>query len=617
MKYSIENLGIAGYGSANDDWASGSFAIRPETGEEIIIHSTLEFGIVWIDVKSGRSAHLVPEDPLVTLTSRGATQGRDGRLYLAGCRVDPKANQRVWHVLVWDWKSPGLRVVAPCPSGGDYYHRPAAAPDGAMIYGGFAGVPAQRFDPVAKSFTRFADASEGVYIGLDGQAYSRNGGKIEQIDARTGTRTAVHMTDGSECPDGEIVSDADGRVIVIPNSRQANTVVKWIELRGGRGEFVDPAKTRISRTIVGNNELAMSYDMAKMLPYVLSDGTYISRIVSKEVTVVAPTGETRTFTMQRHDRPQRLFSIERCDDRLFVGGVLPLYLMSFDPASERFTNYGNPSPALGEIYNMVASRGRLYFAAYPGAYLVRYDPNLPWRLDRSEQANPKQLGPMKDVGLHVHRVHGRAIDPSDNVYFAAYGDYGCEDSAVVRIDANTEAVSRWIYPNTRLMSLVYLSRTQQLLASETRGDEKTIRFTFICPDTGKEISSEPVIHDHGMVTSWLHDGGDWVYGLHDYRATIFAYSLREKRIVTTLPEIGMGEHLKNSLVFGKDGKIWGLTDRCVFAVDRDLKTKERLADYEDCTNTYAAFHSRFGASIGPDGHLYFINGPCLMRMRTS
>lgn len=62
MKYSIENLGIAGYGSANDDWASGSFAIRPETGEEIIIHSTLEFGIVWIDVKSGRSAHLVPPD---------------------------------------------------------------------------------------------------------------------------------------------------------------------------------------------------------------------------------------------------------------------------------------------------------------------------------------------------------------------------------------------------------------------------------------------------------------------------------------------------------------------------------------------------------------------------
>ena len=70
MKYSIENLGVAGYGSANDDWASCSFAVHPETGEEIIIHSTLEFGIVWIDVKTGRSAHLVPEDPIVTLISR-------------------------------------------------------------------------------------------------------------------------------------------------------------------------------------------------------------------------------------------------------------------------------------------------------------------------------------------------------------------------------------------------------------------------------------------------------------------------------------------------------------------------------------------------------------------
>jgi len=619
MKYTIENLGVVGYGSANDDWPSGSFAVHPDTGEELIIHSTLEFGVVWIDVRNGRSAHILPEDPLITLTGRGATQAKDGLLYLAGCRVDPKANRRDWYVLAWDWKSPGFRAVAPCPKGGAYYHRPAAEPGGTLLFGGFEGIPAQRFDPKTKTFTQFADADWGVYVGLDGRIYAQQSGVLVELDARTGAPSPVRMNDGSTPPKGELTSDASGRVILIGSAGHVEGRAMWVELVGGRGQRVEASKTRISRTIVGHNELAMSYDLAKMVPYVLSDGTYVSRVVGKEVTVVGPTGDTKTFAMQRHDRPERLFSVERCGDQMFVGGVLPLYLMSYTPATQKMANYGNPTPTLGEIYNMVASRGRLYFAAYPSSYLVRYDPRLPWRLDQSEQANPRQLGPMKDTGLHVHRIHGRAIDPHDNVYFSAYGDYGCEDSAVVRIDADTEEVSRWIYSKTRITSLVYLPGVKQLLASETRGDEKHIRFTFLCPDTGRELSSETVIHDHGMVTSWLPSDrdSDVIYGLHDYRATMFAYSLREKRIVATLPEIGFGEHLKNCLVWGNDGRIWGLTYECVFAVDRELKNKERLANYEDRTNIYTAIHSRFGASFGPDGHLYFVNGPCLMRMRTS
>ncbi|MBI2194973.1 MAG: hypothetical protein HYU36_23580 [Planctomycetes bacterium] len=120
-----------------------------------------------------------------------------------------------------------------------------------------------------------------------------------------------------------------------------------------------------------------------------------------------------------------------------------------------------------------------------------------------------------------------------------------------------------------------------------------------------------MIQDDGDITAWLNDGGDWVYGLHDYRATLFAYSLKERRIVKEVRELGFGHHCKESLIFGPDGRIWGVTRECVFAVDRLLERKERLADYED---RMLLPHSRFGFCAGPDGHLYFLNGPRLMRV---
>ena len=160
--------------------------------------------------------------------------------------------------------------------------------------------------------------------------------------------------------------------------------------------------------------------------------------------------------------------------------------------------------------------------------------------------------------------------------------------------------------------MTYLPQTDQLLLCERKKDDSWLRLTFIAPNTGKVVSSEPVIHDHGDIIAWLHDGGDWIYGLHDYRGTIFAYSLKERRIVREIRELKLGHHCKESLVFGPDQRICGLTAECVFAVDRQLTTKEKLAGYED---QMLIDHSRFNLCFGPDGHLYFMNGAHLMRMR--
>ena len=65
----------------------------------------------------------------------------------------------------------------------------------------------------------------------------------------------------------------------------------------------------------------------------------------------------------------------------------------------------------------------------------------------------------------VHRPQGKAIDPQGNVYFAALGDYGCPDSAVCRIDVETEEVRRWVLRDTTAGALVCSSLTGPLRPS--------------------------------------------------------------------------------------------------------------------------------------------------------
>ncbi|MBI2437920.1 MAG: hypothetical protein HYV36_03805, partial [Lentisphaerae bacterium] len=405
----------------------------------------------------------------------------------------------------------------------------------------------------------------------------------------------------------------------------------------GQAVPVDASTVRLAETVIGNNEAALWEPFFHMLmPYVFEDGSYISRLIETNVTYVDATGRAHTFSIERKDTPLRLFSIQEGGGKLWMSSILPLVLLSYDPETGALANYRTPTHSAGEIYSLAWSGGRLFMASYPRAHLTRYDSSGPWRWDVGPRANPAHLGPMKKAfqtpnrsldgaplspqpaeatALYLHRPYGKTTDEDGNIYFASVGGYGCSHSGLCRIDRRTEAVTRWIYPETGMTALVYLPRPRRLLVCECRQNEpQTIRFTLISPETGEVLESIPAIQDEGAVTAWLYDGNDLVYGLHNQRATVFAYSLKEKRIVAALPELGFGHHCYESLVFGPDNRIWGLTRECVFAVNRELTVKERLADYPD--HGGGNFY-RFGFVYGPDRCLYFTNGPHLMRVRFS
>lgn len=610
MPYSIENLGIAGTGESNLDGVGHNNLVRhPETGEEYAVLSTLEHAFIVVDPRKRTGVHVQPDMSVYQRTTRLAVQGPDGAVYSLGFHKGQCFSRKpTCSLLKWDWKEPVSKPLFDLEKPHDSCMAMDFDEAGRLyllLHSGLMrlDLATRREETVADSVGQFACGHGEPWL------YLNLGGVMAAQDARTGDRHPVTLPDGRPCPTGVLHRDGAGRLVIRPGDERS----AWIELKDGQARPVEAHAVRLTQTLISNLEAGQAEPhMTYWTPYVFADGAYISRVVGTEVTVVEAAGDWHTFTVDRKGQPLQLYSIVAGGGRLWMGTVLPLHLLSYDFGTGQFANHGVPSTASGEIYNMVWSGERLFMASYTNAVVTRFDPNRPWRYDRSVQANPRQFGPIKDSGPALHRTHGKASDPAGNVYFAAKGDYGCEDSGICRIDIATEAMRRWIYPKTMMTALTYLPQMRQLLVCERRKGAPWLRLSFVDADSGEIADSLPLIRDDGDIVAWLHDGGDWVYGLHDYRATIFAFSLKERKIVRKIEELHFGDHCKNSLVFGPDRRLWGLTKDCVFAVDRELKTKEKLAAYED---RMLINHSRFGLEFGPDGHLYFMNGAHLMRLK--
>jgi len=213
----------------------------------------------------------------------------------------------------------------------------------------------------------------------------------------------------------------------------------------------------------------------------------------------------------------------------------------------------------------------------------------------------------------MQRPYGVTRDDRGFAYFSAMGGYGVPDSGICRIDPKTGQLDAWVFENTMFTMLAYVAARDQLVVAERREGEPQVRLTFVSPHDGREIDSEPIIESEGEITDLVYDGEDTLFGLHAYTATVFAYSLSQRKIVARQEELGLGHHLYDTFTFAPDGRVWGVTAEVVYAFDRQLRQVEVLGRYRDEAD--GSFY-RFGAGFGPDDHFYFPNGPLLMRLRT-
>lgn len=585
--YRIEDLGQPAHGDVYRTWRLGR---HPQSGAPLAIGALAKGGFVIVDLAARKAWQVHAPKTLDVGWAIG--QAPNGAIYQA---ETGKPGNKLYR---WDWQSEESHEVATLPGGWSFTLDVAA--DGRVYLPDYLNNHLYRYEPVAHQvedlgdFAAFGQHIRNVHCGTDGLAYMNSvtyGGQgnnrscIVAFDPKSGEGTVVSSFGGDAAPSSRgFTQDDAGRVLVT--------------LGEGRRHEIVHARLQ-----------AQALPALQKVPDAKlhwSNGAYLKEIAGSADVVIGDTnGNEQTISVARSDSPLRLFSIAAGGGKLWLGTIIPLMLWSYDPATRQSTPYGNPTPVDGEIYSMAFARGKLFLASYPQAVLTRFDESLP------PQSRIRQLGHIKSEGLPLHRPHGRATDGNGNVFFAAHGSYGCQDSGIARIDADTEEVASWIFPDTTFGALAYCKKTDELLVSERRKGESATRFTFISPHNGRVLWSQPVLQSDGNVISWLNSGGDWIYGLHAYTATLFAFSLNEREIVAEQRELRLGEHYHNALIDGRNGRIWGATNQGIYAATRDLKNVEMLATLGEHggQNSYC-----FGLAYDDNGALYFNNNTHLMRM---
>lgn len=597
MHFEMEDLGVQAYG---DIWLAWRYAKHPETRADLALGALSRGGFMLIDPLTRECTQVRPERPVSAGWAVG--QGPGGEIYYSGMpRDEPGAKNTVFR---WDWQGQVARPWGETPGG--MVFTLDIAPDGAVYIPAHQTNRLYRLDADGKAeevacFDEFGEHGRNVCCAADGRVYVTcltygDDPRIVVFDPESGEVSEVET--GAAEGAGKwhftaIAKNADGEAFAGRTLWDGSTF--WYKLGDGRPTPIDQRQTGLTQ---------------HGQPLVFGDGSRIGEIKDRQVTYTDAAGRSSHFTIEREDSPLRIFSVISGGRNIWGGTFIPLTLFSYDPRTGQSTSYGNPTKTDGEIYNMAYAADKLFMASYTRATLTRYAPEQsPWAGGQGD--NPAHLGQMKEGELPLHRPYGVATDGEGNVYFAARGDYGCRDSGICRIYPETEELTRWLYPNTTMSAMTYLPATNQLVVAETRDGEEGIRFTLVSPQTGEIEWSQIVIPDKGQVESWLYVEGEGLYGLHAYRATLFRFYLESKRIEAQLEEMRVGEHCHSALLLGPDERIWGLTNRCVYAVDRELKKAEIIAEYADHAGGNAY---RFGMCQGPDGSIYFPNGAHLMRV---
>lgn len=612
MKAVIDDLGVQAYG---DTWLHFRHAAHPKTGAELVLGSLSLGGFMLIDpaAESGIQARMGHSSP-----GWGIAQAPDGSIWQ--CAYGGRDGTAP--LCSWNWEGAESKPRVDLPGQG--YFSIDVAPDGRVYAPHYSGNTLYRYDPASNklenlgAFGEFGEHIRDVCCAQDGWVYvtatDYTRSCIVALDPISGRRVRLAPADdgASKGKYGTMLRAGDGKILVCETKWGREC---WHECVGGKTHPLPPSEARLAVTAIS---YGASWTSNNTTPLAFSDGSYIKAVDRKAIVYVTANGNERRFTVAREESPIRIFSVESGGGKIWGGTFIPLTLFCHDPATGKAVFYDNPTETSGEIYNSVWSNGKLFMASYTRAALTRFDPSKPFKMDRGISANPAHLGFMKEDGLPLQRPHGKALAPDGTVFFAARGDYGCNDSGISRIDPRAEEVTRWIYPNTTFGALCCLPGRKLLLVGENRRDERGIRFTFISPENGEIAFSGVMIEDEGHITSWLPDDRDvdLVHGMYPHRGMMFTYSVAQKKIVRELREIGehgiKGNICYNMLLFGPDGRILGLTNKQVFAVARDMSAVEPIADYQDHAD--GNFY-RFGMTRGPDGHIYFPNGTHLMRLR--
>jgi outer membrane protein assembly factor BamB len=476
----------------------------------------------------------------------------------------------------------------------------AVGPDGKFYIGTYPDTELVQCDPATgkvKNLGRLATDEQLKYVphpvvSDDNVVYCPVGlhhGELWAFDPRTGERRQIlpkSMLKEQGSP--EVWRGEDGRVYG-----------KWV----GEKFLCTPTSIVVGKT---------SPTKARSNPLAVGD-TIVGDIDAEGRLKLTHNGRTSHIQTDYAGAPRSIYSVS-CDreGRIYGGTIAPANTFCFDPATKKFTDFGQISGGGVQVYDTLNHPRGLFISSYMNASVDFFDPSRPVKKGK----NPQRVVTLDDQERPAQEV----IGPDGMLYTGTVPSKGRLGDALLRVNVNDLSYKVWkdIIANQSIHRLVSVPATGEVLgATSINGgssaipiERKACIFLWDCKQEKVVFTAQPlsktmnygavVRAKNGIVYGVEGRGGNRYYAFDPVsRKTLFAGVLPVKTVY--YPEL-VDEP------FGPQGLIYGLGDDAIFAID-PADHSARIIARDAGLKDIQGFH------VAQDGMLYFGSGSHLKRCR--
>ncbi|MDX9976096.1 MAG: hypothetical protein RBU21_24170 [FCB group bacterium] len=575
--------------------------------------------LVAVDPDTGEAQQF--KSPLGT-GAWGFIVGPDNRIYLGTHEgIDPADSGRI---LVFDPKQPEKQIqdVGRPAESESYLWMFTNGPDG-KIYG--CTYPTAKLVSYDPKTNQMADLgvmdpdqkySRSICTGPDGRIYLGIGfGKANVIayNPKTGEHKSVLPDEYRKAPEQTVASvytGEDGNIYA--------TAIKMTVLNGDpeNGELTRPESVTLRVTGDTMEEVAPDTPgITQRRPEKrLKDGRVIgTATLDGDYTLTLPDGTVQKKHFDYAGDGAGLFMIANGPlGRVYGSSAMPCQIFSFEPATGKSENPGNPTEVDGEVYSMLDHHGLLYVCAYPGSFLAKWDPSKPWNYGATPESNPRGFGRLGPGHLRPRAmIHG----PGESIYIGSYPEYGRHGGALGVWDPATDRLVENYHPlitNQSIVTLVYDPQTNLIFGgSSTAGGggtnpvEPEAKF-FVFDPAKKALKSADTPFPGMQNLRSMALVGRRIFGIAD-DDKLFVYDI-DKAEYLHKAAMGLGPVPDCCLMPWKDGKLYGFAGNKVFRLDPDTFQAEVLAEYSGQINCGMAIDDK-GIYFGERATLLRYNWP--------
>jgi hypothetical protein len=262
----------------------------------------------------------------------------------------------------------------------------------------------------------------------------------------------------------------------------------------------------------------------------------------------------------------------------------------------------------GEVYSFLSHGQRLLMGAYAGlTTLMSYEPGTSFH-PAAKSGNPL-LAPFKGDNSSwrpMTMING----PDGNVYIGSVAGYGLLDAPLLEWNGEDDSVRQFndIVESQSIVSLAVwrnfvIGGTSIAGGEGSHATQKEAQLFFWDPKTQTKVFNTVPVSGAPSITDLITAPNGQVYGIAG--DTLFVFDPSDRKVISK-QKLPFSKPIYNSVALGSDGRIWGLAEEGIFAIDTKHNTVDLVA--RSPVKISGGFALR-------DGAVYFISGTTIYRYK--